>query len=148
MDITLTYLHHLAIFTLFGVLLIEAVLLRLPPHESWVRRIALVDLGYGIAAGVVLAAGLSRVAWGHKGSAFFTQNPLFWTKLGLFALIAAVSIVPTVRYLRWRKAVIRGDALPAAREVATARHWVHAQLGMFAALPLLAALMARGVGYF
>jgi uncharacterized membrane protein len=37
--------------------------------------------------------------------------------------------------------------LPSPRQVARTRGWVLLQVGLFAALPVLAAMMARGFGY-
>jgi uncharacterized membrane protein len=52
-------------------------------------------------------------------------------------------VVPTLRFLRWRKAgdVASGEAL----RVST-RQLVIAQAVLLLAIPLLAALMARGIG--
>lgn len=147
LDLTLTTAHHLSILALFGCLLAEWVLLGLPPSSPWVERLSRVDLAYGVLAALVLAAGLARVAWGVKGAGFYTGNPVFWTKLGLFALIGLISVAPTLRYLGWRRASRADGSLPGPAQVQGARRWVGAQLVLFAALPLLAALMARGIGY-
>lgn len=147
LDLLLAVLHHLAILTVFGVLLTEFVMLRLSPSAAWVRLISRVDLFYGIAAGVVLVAGLSRVAWGAKGAAFYMGNPVFWFKLGLFAVIGLISAVPTVQYFRWKRAVDKQGVLPDARQLAGARRWVNIQLVLFVGLPVLAAMMARGIGF-
>jgi putative membrane protein len=147
LDLTLTVLHHLGILTVFGVLMAEMALLWLQPSPRWVELIARVDLAYGIAAGFVLAAGFARVAWGVKDAGFYLGNPVFWLKLGLFVVIGLISVAPTLTYLRWRRAARAGGALPGAAEVARARRWVLLQIGLFAALPMLAAMVARGLGY-
>jgi len=75
------------------------------------------------------------------------HNPVFHLKLSLFVLVGLLSIAPTLRFLRWRK---RAGADPAvgvdALETARAARFVHAQLALVAAIPLLATLMARGLG--
>ena len=147
LDLTLAVLHHLGILTVFGVLVAELALLCLQPTQRWVELIARVDLAYGIAAGFVLAAGFARVAWGIKDAGFYLGNPVFWLKLGLFVVIGLISVAPTLTYLRWRRAARAGGTLPGAAEVARARRWVLLQTVLFAALPMLAAVMARGLGY-
>lgn len=146
-DLALAVLHHLGILTAFGVLMAELALLCLQPAQRWVEVIAGVDLAYGIAAGFVLAAGFARVAWGVKDASFYLGNPVFWLKLGLFMVIGLISVAPTLTYLRWRRATRADGALPGAAEVARARRWVLLQTVLFAGLPMLAAMMARGLGY-
>ena len=145
-ELVLAMLHHLGILAVFGFLLAELAILRLPICTRMVDVLARVDLGYGLAAGLVLAAGLARVLWGEKGAAFYTENPVFWVKLGLFALIALISIRPTLAYLRWRRRARASASLPQGGDIAQARLWVALQVGLFAGLPLCAALMARGLG--
>jgi putative membrane protein len=147
LDLVLAGLHHLGILAVFGVLMAEWVLLRLPPSLHGVELIARVDLGYGVFAGLVLAAGIARVAWGVKGASFYLGNPVFWMKLGLFAVIALISVRPTLNYLRWRREAGAHGALPSLAEVERTRGWVLLQVGLFTALPILAAMMARGFGY-
>jgi putative membrane protein len=147
LDLALAVVHHLGILTVFGVILAEFALLRLPPDPAWVRLIARIDLAYGISAGVVLLAGFSRVAWGAKGAGFYLDNPVFWLKLGLFALIGLISVLPTVQYIQWRRALDAGRGLPDGAQIATARRWVHLQLALFIGLPVFAAMMARGLGH-
>jgi putative membrane protein len=147
LDLVLAGLHHLGILAVFGVLMAEWAVLHLQPSLRGVELIARVDLGYGVFAGLVLAAGIARVAWGVKGASFYLGNPVFWMKLGLFAVIALISVRPTLNYLRWRRVARSGGGLPSLAEFARTRGWVLLQLGLFAALPILAAMMARGIGY-
>lgn len=147
LDLILAGLHHLGILAVFGVLVAEWVLLRLPLTSRGVKLIAGVDLFYGVFAGLVVAAGAARVAWGAKGASFYLGNPVFWMKLGLFVLIALISVLPTLTYLRWRRAARANGVVPGAAAVARTRGWVLLQIGLFAGLPILAAMMARGLGY-
>lgn len=147
LDLVLAVLHHLGFMVAFACLLAEAALLRVRPTPAWVEQIAWVDLAYGIAAGLVLSVGLARVAWGVKGAAFYLGNPVFWMKLGLFVVIGLISVIPTLNYLRWRRAARTGGTVPDGAALAGTRRWVHLQIGLFVGLPLLAAMMARGVGY-
>ena len=146
-DLGLATLHHLAILTVFGTLLAEFALMRLRPSAAWVELIARVDLAYGLAAGTALAAGAARVAWGARGADFYLGNPLFWLKIALFVTIGLVSLAPTLTYLRWRRASRADARLPDASALTGVRRWIHLQLGLFAGLPVLAAMLARGVGY-
>jgi putative membrane protein len=140
-------IHHLAILSVFGCLLAELALLRLAPGPAWVELLARIDLAYGLAAVVTLGVGVARVVWGIKGPAFYADNPVFWLKLGLFVLIGLISVIPTLGYLSWRRGVRASGALPGRAEVARLRRWVAVQVPLFAGLPSLAVLMARGIGH-
>lgn len=142
-DALLAYAHHVPLFTLLVALAAEWVLLMAPLDLAGVRRLARIDGVYGASAGLLLLAGAGRLAFGAKGWAFYAGNPIFWAKLGLFAAIGLISIVPTLRYQRWRRAATPPD--DSAR--VSVRRWVHAQAGLLLVIPLMAALMARGIGH-
>ena len=67
---------------------------------------------------------------------------MFWTKMALYVIIAALSIKPTRTFMRWKRA----GAAPTRDEIAGARRIIHVELGLLALMPLLAVLMARGLG--
>jgi putative membrane protein len=146
LDLLLAFGHHLGIFTIFGVLAAELAMLRLSPSVPWVQGIAKVDQWYGLGALTVLGAGISRVVWGLKGPAYYLDYPVFWAKMGLFVVIALISIRPTVAFVRWRRNAAATGTLPSAPEVASVRGFVVAQILLFTGLPFLAATMARAVG--
>ena len=92
--------------------------------------------------------GLLRVAYGVKGHAFYQHNPWFHAKLGLFVLAAVLSILPTVRLLRWRRA-LKADPgfLPDPAQVGQLRRLVRLELAAVAAILVCAAAMARYGGF-
>jgi putative membrane protein len=144
-DAWLAVAHHLAVFGVFAVLVVEWALVRPGIDAEDVHRIARVDAAYGLLAVAVLAAGFARVFAGDEPTDFYFENPVFWAKLGAFATIGLLSIGPTIRYLRWRRAAAAG-APPDTREVAATRRTIGLELAIFAAIPALAAVMARGIG--
>ena len=143
LDAVLAIGHHLAVFGILGVLVAEAVLVRPGVDPAAVQRVGRIDSAYGMLAAAVLAVGGARVAWGAKPASFYLENPVFWAKMNGFLVIGLLSIWPTIRFIRWRR---REDAPPEG-EVRTVQRLVHLQLGLFFALPALAALMARGIGH-
>ena len=60
-DLALTIAHHLAVFTLVGIIAAEFVLLRPGIAGPAVKRLARLDAAYGIAAVLVVLVGVSRV---------------------------------------------------------------------------------------
>jgi len=146
LDLLLAVLHHLGILVLAGCLAAEFALLSLPAGRHWAETLSRIDLAYGLSAGAVLSIGLARVFWGARGSGFYLESPAFWFKLGLFLLIALVSIRPTMTFLRWRRLARAEGSAPPATEITATRRWVLLQAGLLLALPIFAALMARGIG--
>jgi putative membrane protein len=142
LDAALAIAHHLAVFGLAAILAAEIVLLSADLSRDRLQTLGRVDGAYGLLAVIVLTAGLLRAVYGIKGWGFYAGNPVFWAKLSLFIVIGLVSVVPTVGFIRWRK---RGGQISAA-ERGTMRKLATLQLALLFALPVLAALMARGIG--
>ncbi|MCQ4274881.1 DUF2214 family protein [Stutzerimonas degradans] len=141
------YLHFLAVFLLFALLLLEHQLLRRPLSFARARSLFRTDLLFGIVAGAALVSGVARAGWYGKGADYYLQNSLFHAKVGLFVAVAVLSIYPTVTFLGWRSA-LRNRQVPAI-SAPTARWltWViRLELLLLLVIPLLAALMARGFG--
>jgi putative membrane protein len=145
MIVLFAFLHHLAAFTLVACIAIEFVLLRAEFSLWTARRLLATDMVLGIAAGLLLVVGLARVFWFEKGAAYYFHNHAFLTKFSLFIIVALLSIVPTLEFLSWRKAVREGvpPAVDTAR-LKRARMIVHVELAAIVVILLCAALMARG----
>lgn len=147
LEAILAYLHLLAILTMVVFIASEAALCRVEwLNAAVVERLAKVDRIYGIAAVAVIATGVARTWWGMKGTAWYWTNPLLHLKLTLFIIVGLISIFPTMRYLRWRKALRATGALPAEAEVRKTRKLVMIQAHLIALIPLAAVFLARGFG--
>lgn len=143
----LAYAHFLAILTMVTFVASEAALCR----KEWlnaavVERLARVDMVYGIAAIAVLATGFARTWWGMKGAGWYWSQPLLHAKVTLFVIVGLISIVPTIRFGRWRKALRATGALPTDAEVRSTRRLVMVEAHLLVVIPLLAVFLARGVG--
>ena len=141
MNAFMAFLHHVAAFTLVAALVVELVLIRDPLTPALARRLARADMILGMSATVLAVVGLLRVFYFEKGAAFYFHNAAFIAKLALFIAVALASIYPTVKFLRWRKA-LDPAAMPAIRRV------LHLELVGIVLILLCAALMARGLGQF
>jgi putative membrane protein len=144
-DLLLTIGHHFLVFALVGILAAEVAAVRPNMNAEQIGHLGILDMAYGIVAGLVIVVGFGRVFYGAKGPEFFVSNGLFWAKIGCFMAIALVSAVPTVRILGWRRAS-RADAaftVPPAEAEHVRRLMVIEALLI---LPLLvfAAMMVRG----
>jgi len=145
MVVLAAFLHHLAAFTLVAAIGIEFVLLRREITLWSARTLQVVDAILGVAATILLLAGLSRVFWFEKGSAYYFHNHAFLTKFGLFIIVALLSLVPTLEFLSWRKAVRAGEVPTiAATKLKRVRMIVHIELAAIVLILLCAAIMAKG----
>ncbi|HZN48144.1 MAG TPA: DUF2214 family protein [Ramlibacter sp.] len=146
-DAILQFLHISAILALVVFITSEAAICR----PEWmnadiVNRLVRVDRIYGIAAMAVLVTGFIRIYWGSKGAAWYWGNWLLHLKLTAFVAVALISIAPTLRFLRWRKAVRADGTLPSADEVRRTRKLVMLQAHIIPLVPLAAVFLARGFG--
>jgi len=144
LDLAFAIGHHLLIFALFGVLFAELIAVRKGMDSAMVSRIAAVDLWYGILAALILIVGFSRAVFAAKGWTYYQHNGFFWAKIVTFAVVGLLSVPPTIRFIQWRKAGIS----PSDDQVKSVRRYLHAEVVLFALLPMFAAAMARGYGEF
>lgn len=139
--------HYISILMLFGFLFGELLLWRTGISERNVRTLLVLDMAYGLAALAVLVSGIARAGWTDKGWDFYLSNPWFHGKVTLFILIGLLSLYPTKVFLSWRKAVKAGkvpEIDPTLQR--NLRGVLVAEIHLLLLLPILAALMARGVG--
>jgi putative membrane protein len=145
MSTLFAFLHHLCAFTLVSAVAIEFVLIRQELTLSSARRLQVTDMVLGIAAGALLFVGLVRVFFLEKGPDYYWHSHAFLTKFSLFVVIALVSIIPTLEFLSWRKAIGAGQ-VPVIdakkRKLVTAV--IRGELLGIVVILLCAAIMARG----
>jgi len=144
-ELILRYLHFVSIFVIAGTLITEYLLLRKSLKRIELNRLARIDAAYGVSAIVLVGAGLTLWLGGiGKPAEFYTQNWIFLTKLFLFSIIGVLSIYPTVFFLKNRKGNPEDTIM-----IPSSILWIlRIELVILFILPLLAGLMARGVGYF
>lgn len=139
--------HHIALLLMVSVLGAEAVLLRQAASETLLKSLGRLDALYGLSALALLLIGGARLSMGAKGIEFYSGNPVFWLKIALFATIGLISIIPTVRFIRWRRAYAASSALPDAQAWAHTRKLAMVQLHLLPFVAIAAAAMARGIGH-
>src|SRR5262245_50677390 len=146
MEVLLAYLHYLAIMLIAGGLVAEMATCRPGLGADQVRRLPILDIIFFAAAILALATGLLRLFFYAKGWRFYLPNPFFIAKMVLYVLIALLSIRPTATFLRWRRTLGASGALPPAADAQATRRIIHVELALLALMPLMAVLMARGIG--
>lgn len=143
-EIIVRYLHFLSIFCLFAALVMEHLLIGKTMTRGEIKKLSVIDNIYGATAIVVLISGLLLWFVVGKPADYYTQNAVFHTKLLLFVIIAALSVYPTLFYIKNRK----GDPNENVNLPKPVVMVVRMELLLLAAMPLLATMMSRGIGYF
>jgi len=142
----LSALHVLALALGLPSVYLRGRALKGPLDRDGLRRLLAADTVWGIAAALWIATGLLRAFGGlEKGSQFYLQSPLFWTKMALFVTVIILEIWPMVTFIRWRGALRRGETPDTSR--ARALYLVnHVEMGLVVLIVFVASFMARGFG--
>jgi putative membrane protein len=142
-EILLRYLHFISIFAIVGALVSEHLLLKKSLSRSEVGRLAKIDGVYGLAVLILLAVGMTLWLGPYgKPTEFYSNNPLFHTKLTLFIIIGILSIYPTVFFIKNKN----GDQEENIAVPNIIFWMVRLELLLLFVIPFLAGLMAKGIG--
>jgi putative membrane protein len=143
LEIALRYFHFVSIFVIVSTLVAEHLLLKNQMTRAELSRLARIDAVYGIAALVLLGAGLSLWLGSiGKPAEFYSNNWIFITKISLFICIGLLSIYPTIFFIRNRKG--QPDEII---KIPNAIFWMlRMELLLVFIIPLLAGLMSKGIG--
>ena len=144
---SVAYVHYLSFMVCAGALIYERISLKPSPDRKEAISMVVADIIYGIAGVALLVSGIYRVIKFGQGPDFYTQNPIFWTKIIIFALVGSLSLYPTITYVLWAIPLSKGT-LPEVTDklVSRLRLIINIELVGFASIPFLATLMARGIG--
>jgi putative membrane protein len=138
--------HLLALGIGLGAVLDRAGALRGTLDGAGLRRVFRADAMWGIAALIWVATGLWRLFGGvEKGTQYYMQSHVFWTKMGLFVGVFALEIVPMVTLIRWRAASARGDTIDTSTAPRLARTSM-IQAVLIVLIVFAATAIARGIG--
>lgn len=144
-EIFLRYMHFISIFAIVGSLVSEHLLLKKVLTRSEIGRLSRIDAVYGIASLTLVGAGLTL--WlGEFGKPFvyYRYNWVFLTKMGVLTLLGLLSIYPTVFFIKYRK----GNQEETVNIPNTIFWMLRIELLLLVIIPMLAGLMAKGIGYF
>ncbi|OZY83890.1 hypothetical protein CBP51_18960 [Cellvibrio mixtus] len=140
-DLYIRYIHFFGIILLSATLFYELISFSRTLTNAQLKKLLWVDALLGISAVIVLISG--GLLWSSFGkpSEFYTKNPIFHIKLTIFFLIAIISIFPTWFLLKNRKSTEAVISPPSY-----VLYIIKFEAALLIAIPLLAVLMARGVG--
>ena len=141
------YAHYLCIVICFGALLFERLRLNTDLSRNDFISIIIADILYGLAGVLIIVTGILRVKFFGQGPEFYTHNPLFWFKIVSYISIGVLSLYPTITYILWAIPLTK-NKLPdiTSKLVSRFRLIINIELIGFSLIPLMATLMARGIG--
>jgi len=146
MEALVAYAHYAAMILIALFLVLEYLNCTPGISAQRIAFLARIDIFYMLAAILAFGTGIARLVWFGKGPTFYLHNPVLYIKLALFIAVGLMSIPPTLQILRWKKGVGSGPDAPAPWQVLRVRRYLLVELALFALIPLMAVLLARGIG--
>jgi putative membrane protein len=145
MSTLFAFLHHLCAFALASAVAVEFTLIRQQLTLASARMLQATDRVLGVAAVLLLVIGLVRVVYFEKGADYYFHSEAFIAKVSIFIAVGLLSIIPTIEFLTWRRALGAGQ-VPAvtAKKLRLITAVIHGELLGIAIILLCAAVMARG----
>lgn len=140
-EVLVRYMHFIGIIILSSALVTEHVLLSVDTSAAKLKRLATVDVIFGLGALLVFTAGMLLLFVVGKPTLFYVENWVFNLKATLFLTIAGLSIYPTIFFIRNRNKNSADMVIPKSIIMT-----VRVQLVLLLFIPLCAVFMARGYG--
>ncbi|HVX77378.1 MAG TPA: DUF2214 family protein [Bradyrhizobium sp.] len=142
--IIVAWLHYVSIMLMIASLLGEHLTLKQELAMAQARTIQRLDIIYGGSATVVLITGVMRMFL-EKGVAYYNQHIGVHILVGIFVLVALLSIYPTVIFLRWRSDTRSGKGQQLTRgQYRNMQMIIRAEMALLLLAPFFATWMAHG----
>lgn len=142
LEILIRYLHFISLMLLVAAVIGQQYSLKKQMKRSEIARVQTLDILYAVMVVIVLATGFAQWFWIGKPAEFYASNPVFHAKVSLFLLVGVISAYPSVFFGKHKK----GDP-DEVLDIPSSISWsIRAELVLLAIMPLLATLMAKGIG--
>lgn len=138
-EIIFRYIHFIGIMSLSATLVMQHLLLSSEVTKKELKKIAFIDIIYGISAVLTLVAGLVLLLGIGREVSFYMTNGIFHIKLTLFVLVLLLSIYPTLFFIRKKKSNEEIIKMPKVIIML-----IRMELLLTFIIPLLGVLIARG----
>ncbi len=144
-----TYVHILCVIIVISCLVIQRFTIKSRLKWESLKLLLKADKLYGLAAIVVATTGLLNWFYFGKGGSYYSGNTIFIIKFSLFIVVGLLSIYPTFWFSRYKR---RHRSTPPERvsidNIDRIKLVITLELAIMAIIPLLATLMANGVGFW
>ncbi len=141
-DLLVRYLHFLGIIILASMLVAQHLLYSANINRAQLARLRILNKVYGAGLGIAFITGMLLWLAVGKPKEFYSAGGLIHIKLTLFVVLAGLSIVPTLFFVRSAK-TLNDDT----STVTPPKHIIgviRAELTLLILMPLVAVLMAGG----
>lgn len=135
------FLHFGALLLLAGAVVIQNLAIKPTINDEDARNLARIDKAAGVGAVLSLLFGLALWLWVGKPASFYSENPVFHAKLGLFVVLIALAIRPALYFQKHAQTTMPELVVPGSVRV-----MLRLELVVLVLMPVLAFLIARGIG--
>ncbi len=140
----LAWAHYVGFTVLFSAMVAQHLLFDDLAPAALARRLTVLHYILLGSLVLVLLTGLAKVGGAAGGASYYMKNGVFHAKLSVFALVALVSVWPTIHFLRGQRLMRQGAAqVTYPRKIRVA---LRVQMVGLLLILLLAAMLARGIG--
>ncbi|WP_053980038.1 DUF2214 family protein [Marinagarivorans algicola] len=141
-DLLVRYLHFLGIIILASMLVAQHLLYSANINRTQLARLRTLNKVYGAGLGIAFVSGLLLWLAVGKPKVFYSTGGLIHIKLTLFVVLAGLSMVPTLFFIRSAKTL--NDDTTAVTPPKYIIGVIRAELTLLVVMPLVAVLMANG----
>ena len=142
LEASLRFFHLVALLIMATSSLILSLGLRPRLAADDISALRRVSVAFWVSVIPAAGPGLALWFWAGKPAAFYSGNPVFHAKIGLFVIYLLLATGPT--WFLHRRATDAEGGLNVPRVL---RWSMKLQLIVLLIMPALAYLMARGIGY-
>lgn len=130
-----------------GVFLRGRALRALQTDPTAIKRVFFADNLWGIASLLWLGTGAARLfGTFEKGTGYYLASHSFLVKMALFGLAFALELWPMITFIGWRIRERKGLPIDASR-AGLLSQVNDVELALIIAIPFVASMMARGIGF-
>ena len=126
-----------------GSLVSEHMLLGKQVPRSIIKKLAIIDTVYVVAAILIVVTGFTMWFAGEKETDFYTKNPIMHIKFTIFLVLGIMSIWPTVFFIKNKK----GDQSEMVDIPKRIFMFLRIEILLLFVMPYLAVLIARGISF-
>ena len=132
---------------LMGALISEYLLLKTNQSDKQIRMLVYSSVIHLVSLGLLLITGFLRWFVYGKGALYYSKNPVFHTKLTLYAVILVFAIIQSVKLLKWN--MQRKENKLQTFNAASVKKmfaFLRIEILLVIIIPLLAVIVLRGAG--
>ena len=138
-EIFFRYIHFIGIMSLAACLVMQHLIISSEVKIQEFKKIAFIDIIYGISVLLTLIGGLALWLYVGKDSSFYTSNGVFHMKLTLFIIIILLAIYPSMFFIKNKNKEVDHIKMPKVIIML-----IRMQLALIFILPFMGVLIAKG----